>query len=555
MKRSSLVFPLIITSLIILLSSCDSKDSPDGDLGSIVSAIYDAPSQSFVVKYSKGGEKKYPAVIDNTTNPPTANVVLEDGTSIWTNNANVTGEASIASKKDINDVNEWVYDEMSIYYLWNNRLPRNPDYSLVPSKFFDSILHHQEDRFSGIQENYVDLLDNLSGVSSDEIGFEYIFFGVNVNQYYALVLYPKSGTDAEAKGINRGRIITQVDGKDITPSNYNSVFSGSGIKRLRMADWVFDTDEQSYFLSDSGEETIQMHSKYAENPVHFDNIYTLGDRKVGYLVYNFFATDKGDNSNDYDKLLISKLSNFQSQGINEMILDLRYNSGGAVSSAMALASAIVKDRSTDNILVTAEYNSILHNEFARLYGPNHNKDYFIDKILDTSIPIPALDLPRLYVLTGGWTASASEYIINGLRPYMDVILIGETTYGKNVGSITIYEEDNPNNKWGMQPIVVKFSNSKGESDFTAGFSPNHRIDEYKDLFLFAFGDPNDPLLGKALSLITGESSEARSSSISTPFRSTQIDQKRSMEIRTDKHRFEFYDDIRGDEIRNLMKKK
>src|SRR5690606_7502714 len=130
----------------------------------------------------------------------------------------------------VNYVNEWIYDEMAIYYLWNNELPRNPDYSLITNKFFNSILYTfhpttnpDGDRFSWIQENYVDLLDNLSGVSSSEIGFEYIFVGVTDAQYYALVLYPKSGTDAEAKGINRGRFIIQVDGNDITPDNYSSL--------------------------------------------------------------------------------------------------------------------------------------------------------------------------------------------------------------------------------------------------------------------------------------------------------------------------------------------
>lgn len=560
MKKIYSIFPLIV-ALIVAFASCDSKDTLDTELGDVVSAQYDATTQSFIVKYSKGSEKTYPAVIDNTTNPPTASAVLEDGTSVWTNNANATGEASTANKETVNYVNEWIYDEMAIYYLWNNELPRNPDYSLIPNKFFNSILYTfhpttnpDGDRFSWIQENYVDLLDNLSGVSSSEIGFEYIFVGVTDAQYYALVLYPKSGTDAEAKGINRGRFIIQVDGNDITPDNYSSLFGGNGTKRLRMADWVYDPDEQGFYLQDSGEEIIQMHSRYAENPVYFDNIYTIGDKKVGYLVYNFFARDKGDDSSDYDKLLISKLSSLQSQGINEMVLDLRYNGGGAVSSAIALASALVKNRSTNNVLVTSEYNNLVHSELRKEYGADYNKEYFIDKIMDTSVSIPSLDLPRLYVLTSEWTASASELIINGLKPYMDVILIGETTYGKNVGSISIYEENDPKNKWGMQPIIVKYYNSNGESDFTAGFNPNYEVDEFEDLFLFDFGDTNDPLLGTALSLIGGQTLSTRVSSISTPFRSSQVDEKASVKLRQNRLRFDMHDDVRGDAIRNLMKK-
>lgn len=563
MKRLLHIFPLIAT-LIIVVSSCDPKDTPDTSLGDVVSATYDATSQSFIVKYSKGEEKTYPAVIDNTVNPPTASTVLKDGTSIWTSNANVTGEASTADKETVNYVNEWIYDEMSIYYLWNDKLPQRPDYSLISGKFFKSILYTfhtatnpHGDRFSWIQENYVDLLDNLSGISSSEIGFDYIFVRTNDTgtQYYALVLYPKSETDAEAKGINRGRFITQVNGENITPDNYSSLFGGSGTKRLRMADWVYDSGEQSFYLQDSGDVTIQMHSRYAENPVYFDKVYTIGDKKVGYLVYNFFARDNGDNSNDYDKLLVNKLSNFQSQGVNEMILDLRYNSGGAVSSAIALASALVKNRSTNNVLVTSEYNSIVHNELRKEYGADYNKDYFIDKIMGTSVSIPSLSLPQLYVLTSGWTASASEFVINGLKPYMDVILVGETTYGKNVGSISIYEKDDPKNKWGMQPIVVRYSNSIGESDFTAGFNPNYEVDEFEDLFLFDFGDTNDPLLGTALAHITGQPlRSAHATSISTPFRSSQVDKRASIKLRDKRQRFEMIDDVHGEEIKNLIKK-
>ncbi len=563
MKQLFFIFS-IITTLIIGFSSCDPKDTPDTDQENVVSATYNATNQSFTVKYNNGSEKIYPAIIDNTTNPPTASAILENGGSVWTNNATVTGAAFTATKKNINYVNEWIYDEMSVYYLWNNKIPSKPNYSLNPRNFFRSILYTfhpttnpDGDRFSWIQESYVDLLDNLSGISSAEIGFEYIFIKADQagSKYFALVLYPKAGTDAEAKGINRGRFIMQVDGKDITPKNYSSLFGGSGTKRLHMADWTYHPDEKSYYLEDSGEESIQMHSKFAENPVYLDKVYTLGDKKIGYLVYNFFARDKGDDSNDYDKLLISKLNNFQSQGINEMVLDLRYNSGGAVSSAIALASALVKDRSIKNILVTAEYNSIVHKELQKEHGVDYNKNYFIDKIMDTSIPIPSLNLPRLFVLTSGWTASASEFVINGLKPYMEVILIGETTYGKNVGSISLYEKNDPQNKWGMQPIVVKYYNSKGESDFTAGFNPNYKIDELEILFLFDFGDTNDPLLGEALSIISGQKLlSTRASTISTPFRSSHVDKQVSIKLRDKRQRFEMYDDVRGEEIKNLIKK-
>ncbi|MFN7328157.1 MAG: peptidase, partial [Bacteroidota bacterium] len=106
---------------------------------------------------------------------------------------------------------------------------------------------------------------------------------------------------------------------------------------------------------------------------------------------------------------------------------------------------------------------------------------------------------RVYILTGPRTASASELLINGLKPFMDVYLIGSTTFGKNVGSISIYQQNDPKNTWGMQPIVVKSFNSLDQSDYGNGFTPNQAdADNGAQLPL---GDTNERLLSLAISHI------------------------------------------------------
>src|SRR5699024_8798321 len=88
------------------------------------------------------------------------------------------------------------------------------------------------------------------------------------------------------------------------------------------------------------------------------------------------------------------------------------------------------------------------------------------------IPMNKLSLNRVYILTGFGTASASEMLINGLKPYIDVVLIGEQTIGKDVASITVYDSPpfyytkkniNPNHKIALQPIVIRLFNSNNQN--------------------------------------------------------------------------------------------
>lgn len=417
------------------------------------------------------------------------------------------------------DVNKWIYSNMNFYYFWNDKITKSPSYSLTPDAFFNSLLYKYNkttapdgDRFSWIESDFRELLENLSGVSSDEIGFDYIALrtsseNVTPVQYYLLVTYPKKGTDAYAKGLKRGNIITKINDQNITSANASQLLGGTGTRTLTIAEWVLNSTTNTEELKIINTLTVQMQAKYAENPIYLDTIYNVNGKNVGYLVYHFFARDKGDETHAYDKELMNKLQKFQN--VSELVLDLRYNSGGAVSTAIGLASALVRDRTTDKIFGVGQYNPKLHSELLKFYKDDKfNIDYFVDKMMDSTVvvaDVPKLNIQKLYVLTGRYTASASELIINGLKPYMDVVLVGDTTYGKNVGSITIYDEDyqKSKNMWGLQPIIVKYFNSANQSDYTAGFLPDFPVDELAELDLVDFGDTSDPLLNKALTEIGG----------------------------------------------------
>jgi len=422
-----------------------------------------------------------------------------------------------SEEKTRSHVNNWIYENMSYFYYWNDYIPDNVDYNSDPEDFFKSLLYKRNtvdgDRFSWIQKSYVDLKNALQGVSSWDTGFEYSFFRTEGEVYYGIVLYTKKDTEVERKGIKRGVVFDKVNGMRITKYNYSSILSGSGNFELSL---MVPTDEGSWERKTVVIDKIQ---SYAENPVYLDTVYYRGSEKIGYLVYNFFASDNGDRSNKYDLALMNAFEKFRQEGVTNLILDLRYNSGGASTCAQYMASALVKNRNTADIFTSFEFNDIM-----RDYYISKNMEYvmyekFVDKVADRyDIPDLGDRLDKLYILTGQFTASASEAVINGLRPYIDdkIVLIGETTYGKNVASFTIYDDNDKHNKWGMQPIVCKISNKEGFSGYEGGFIPNIEKEEFV-LPLKELGDTQEELLGVAIREITGVP-EIRSTIPGTPVR-------------------------------------
>jgi len=138
-----------------------------------------------------------------------------------------------------------------------------------------------------------------------------------------------------------------------------------------------------------------------------------------------------------------------------------------------------------------------------------------------------LNLANLYVLVSGNTASASELLINGLKPFMNVKLIGTTTEGKNLGSVA-YDIEN----WTIHPIVCKFYNSLNSSDYASGFTPDVTVDETKSYIAYKeLGDENELLLKQALALINGASitKAASTRSVSTGLNTgiSSLDRKRT----------------------------
>ncbi len=408
----------------------------------------------------------------------------------------VTSQANIK-------VNSWIRENMDFWYLWNDQLPANPDKSLDPESFFKSLLS-SEDRFSWIQSDYQELLKSLQGVNK-EAGYEFVLYkeSQSSNNVIAQIMYVKAGSPAEQAGLKRGDIITHVNDQQLTTDNYKTLVEALKenhsirYKPLIVGEERFDA-EKTASLS-----TLE----FSENPNFLSKVITISDRKIGYYVYNFFASGTESSKEAYDTQMENIFADFKAQGITDLVLDLRYNSGGSETASNNLASHIGKGVDNTKVFARRAYNEKVEKEI--INDPDLGSAFLTTKFANKASNIGSqLNGGRVYILTSSRTASASELIINSLKPFMDVFLIGDVTYGKNVGSISLYDEKDPANNWGLQPIVVKVYNSLDQSDYSTGFTPNV-IDEDNSLYIHPLGDPKEALLSQAIGQITGTATTGR----------------------------------------------
>ena len=415
-----------------------------------------------------------------------------------------TGILSACRDKNVDpatdlETSNWIVDQMKTWYYWNDKIPANPDLTLAPEALFNSLLYKFDatarpdgDRFSWIESDADALKAELSG-SSKTTGLQLRLFyyptgGTNI---VGLVGYALPGSPAALAGFKRGDIITRIDDKQLTASNYYDLVYSDAAKKYTLGAL---NDQDAIVETTTTRNVIPV--SFQEDPVFFDTTLQYGSNTIGYLVYHqFIASKSGSDKKEYDQKIDNVFASFKSKNVNALVLDLRYNPGGYVSSATNLASLIGKGITSNDIFYYKEYNSTLTPVLEKRYG----KDYFTDKFSSKSQNIGS-GLKHLIILTSNRTASASELLINGLKPFMKVTVIGDQTVGKNVGSVTL-SDDSKKVKWGLQPIVTKSFNSLKQSDYSKGFTPDIPVKE--GLRLFPYGNPKDPLLAAAILEITG----------------------------------------------------
>lgn len=398
-------------------------------------------------------------------------------------------------------VNEFIAVNIDYWYYWRDKITPNSNKSLAPEAYFNSLLYPFDaqarpdgDRFSRFLANASATEASLSG-ESKATGARVALYNNN-NNIAGFVMYVLPGSPAAKVGIKRGDIFGKitVDGQIATIDNYSKLFAEGTNYIYHIGS--YDNSNRAFVTTDQTKTVAAI--ALQEDPILLDSIYTKGNKKIGYLVYNRFYS-KPNNSDQalYDQKMAQVFGKFKVAGINEFVLDLRYNGGGFISTAVTLASFIAKGVTDKTIMSRDEYNSKVSPDLEKNQGKEFNLNYFKAKPENIGG-----NLQRVYVLTSTRTASASELVINALKPFMEVFLVGDITTGKNVGSIVIKDSKNRFVQ-GMMPIVLKTFNSAGKSDYTAGFTPNVSVKESLSLPFYAFGDLREPLLSEAYFQITG----------------------------------------------------
>ncbi len=437
-----------------------------------------------------------------------------------------------------NEINDFVWAGLNTWYLWqdevndlaDDRFADEDDYFsflngfATPRGLFQT-MRSPKDRFSVIVDDYDILFNSFAGVFKTN-GIEFVLTRPpeGGNAVVGVVRYVINDSDASSKNIKRGDIFYAVNNIELfAETDAEGNITTSNLDLLNPDTFTLNfanLTEDGLVPNDVNIELIK--EEITENPILVSKVLEVNGTKIGYLMYNSFTSN-------FDDELNTAFAALDAEGATELVLDLRYNLGGSVLSATRLASMIT-GQFDGELFAREQWNS----KWQDILGRENN---FVNEI--DGMAINSLNLNSVYIIATDDSASASELIINSLRPYVDVTHIGDVTRGKNEFSVTLVdypeqtfpqtgqaplpipylviedesiENANPNHKYAMQPLVGTNVNADGFGEFTNGLEPD--ILQLESLGnLGQLGEQGEPLLDVAIEQITGVSAKSLTKSI------------------------------------------
>ena len=384
--------------------------------------------------------------------------------------------AGRASAQDCSIVgqNQTVYQTLNDWYYWYKNLP-----AVSPATFADPEALLDAVRYRPLDNTF----SYISSAASSQAYYgdsQYLGFGFSMKftvGYELRVTDVFPASPASELGFDRGSEILTLNGKSIQKTyedgEWNTIWGG---------------EEAGYsleitFRNAGGEsKSGRMAKRVVTIPtVALTNLQEAGGKKVGYIAFKNFVEPSYT-------ALDNAFAQLRAAGATELVLDLRYNGGGLVAVAQYLGGLIGGDRTSGEVF--AQY---VHND----------KRSSQNNAIRFTRPASAFPLSRLVVITTRSSASASELIINALRPYMPVIVVGDNSYGKPVGQYGFRVCD-------KMAYLVSFSikNSLGQGDYYDGFPPDCRA---ADDINHPLGDPAEASLATALTYVATGACPAASS--------------------------------------------
>jgi carboxyl-terminal processing protease len=358
---------------------------------------------------------------------------------------------------------DYLYSVMNDLYLWYKLMPVvvKEDYP-DPYKLLEAMRYSTLDKWSNVQT-----YDEYIAESTGTFVGHGIRMGLDPSKKVRIAEIYKN-SPLYTKGVRRGWIVKKLNGTDLAPifiSGDNAAYtqligpSEAGIPNTFL-----------FQIPDGSDSTITTtKSSFTLNTVIAYDTLNLKSGITGHLVFNKFIPPSNQE-------LETAFAFFKQNNITDLIVDLRYNGGGDFNVLVNMASYIA---GASNLKMP--FLKITHNDKNTSYNATLN-------FTATASP---LSLTRLITICSRGTASASEDLINGLKPYLDVKCIGDTTYGKPVGMYGINYETS----YMFWPIAFSVVNSANQGEFYKGFAP---VKYVPDDITHDWSDRNESCLKEAI---------------------------------------------------------